>query len=612
MAAPPLIHLQDIHLTFGGRPLFDGAELQLGERERICLVGRNGSGKSTLLKVAAGLVEPDAGSVFVQPGLTVRYLPQEPDFEGFTTTGDYVAAGLTPGDDPYRAIALLQDLGMTGSENPAKLSGGEARRVAIARVLAPEPDVLLLDEPTNHLDLTAIERLETVLKTVRSAIVMISHDRRFLENLSEATIWLDRGITLRLDKGFAHFETWRDAVLEAEERESHKLDRKIVREEHWLRYGVTARRKRNQRRLSELHALRDEQRRRRTGRPVGNVVLRQQETRRSGKLVIEADSLAKSYSGQPIVRDFSVKIERGEKIGIIGPNGAGKTTLVNLLTGKLAPDDGRVRVGTALDIATLDQSRESLDSELSVADTLTGGRGDQVMIGNSPRHVIGYMKDFLFKPDQARTPVSALSGGEKGRLVLARALARPSNLLVLDEPTNDLDLETLDLLQDMLSDYDGTLILVSHDRDFIDRVVTSVIVSEGDGQWQDYAGGYSDMLAQRNGADRSTATDPGMQKRNGRKNRKEQERGTASSGGRRKLTYKDQHALQTLPGKIEELSAAIETLESKLSDSDFYNRDPDGFAESTAALEKAGRDLADAEEEWLRIELLREEMDANR
>ena len=608
MAAPPLIHLQDIRLTFGGTPLFEGAELQLDERERLCLVGRNGSGKSTLLKIAAGLVEPDSGTVFVKPSVTVRYLPQEPDFAGFASTADYVAAGLAPGDDTHRGRALLNGFGLTGEEDPATLSGGEARRAALARVLAPEPDVLLLDEPTNHLDLVAIEALEASLKGLRSAMVLISHDRRFLENLSQATVWLDRGATRRLARGFAHFEAWRDRVLEEEQQDSHKLARKIVREEHWLRYGVTARRKRNQRRLAELHALRDERRRRRENRPAGGVVLKARDAGRSGKLVIEAEDLCKSYDGRPIVRDFSIRVERGERIGVIGANGAGKTTLVNLLTGRLAPDTGHVRLGTALEIATLEQSRESLDPGIGVAATLTEGRGDQVMVGGSPRHVIGYMKDFLFRPEQARTQVGTLSGGEKGRLALARALARPSNMLVLDEPTNDLDLETLDLLQDMLADYSGTLILVSHDRDFLDRVVTSVLVAEGDGRWQDYAGGYADMLVQRGrGIEARPATAPA--KAHGEKPRNGAAVAAPPAGGRRKLTYRDQHSLKTLPGEMEELSAEIARLEAKLADADFYSRDPAGFAAATSALDAAGAKLTAAEEEWLRIEMLREELE---
>src|SRR5215207_9471409 len=494
---PPLIQLKDIALTFGGTPLLEGVELSVSAGERACLVGRNGSGKSTLLKIAAGLVQPDRGTRFLQPGATVRYLAQEPDVTGFSSALALVEAGLGPSDDPYRARYLLEQLGLTGDEDPARLSGGEARRCALAQVLAPQPDVLLLDEPTNHLDLPAIEWLESELKSVRSALVLISHDRRFLQNLSQATVWLDRGVTRRLDRGFAEFETWRDAVLEQEERDQHKLDRKIVAEEDWLRYGVTARRKRNIRRLGALQALREARRSYRAA--AGKAALTAAAADPSGTLVIEADRVAKSYEGRPIVGDFSIRIQRGDRIGIVGPNGSGKTTLINLLTGALPPDDGHVGLGANLAMATLDQRRESLDPKLTLREALTGGRSDTVTVAGQSRHVIGYIKDFLFAPEQGRTPLHRLSGGERGRLMLARAFASPSNVLILDEPTNDLDLETLDVLEELLGDYAGTVLIISHDRDFLDRTVNAVIAPEGNGRWREYAGGYTDMLAQRGG-----------------------------------------------------------------------------------------------------------------
>src|SRR6185295_17537455 len=431
--APPLLTLQDIHLTFGGTPLLEGAELSISERERVCLVGRNGSGKSTLLKIAAGLVEADRGTRFAQPGATIRYLPQEPDLGASATTLAYVEAGLAPGDDAYRARYLLEQLGLTGAEEPSRLSGGEARRAALARVLAPAPDILLLDEPTNHLDLPAIEWLEDELAGSRSALVLISHDRRFLTRLSRATVWLDRGITRRIERGFASFEEWRDQVLEEEEREQHKLGRKILAEEHWMRYGVTARRKRNMRRVGELADLRKRFRDYRGAQ--GSVKIAVSEAELSGRLVVEAERIGKSFGVDPIVRDFSIRIQRGDRIGLVGPNGAGKTTLLKLLTGELAPDSGIIKLGTNIAMVTLDQRRAALDPLVSVRDTLTGGRGDNVFVGGNPRHVIGYLRDFLFAPEQAGTPVSALSGGERGRLLLAQALAQPSNLLVLDEPT---------------------------------------------------------------------------------------------------------------------------------------------------------------------------------
>ena len=603
--APPLLFLKDIGLTFGGTPLLAGADLSIGPFERLCLVGRNGSGKSTLLKIAAGMIEPDTGTRFVQPSVTIRYLPQSPDLSGFATTSAFVEAGLAPGDDPHRARYLLESLGLTGAEDPAHLSGGESRRAALARVLAPEPDILLLDEPTNHLDVVAIEGLEAVLKTMRSAMVLISHDRRFLENLSQATLWLDRGTTRRLDKAFAAFEAWRDAILEAEEIERHKLDRRIVQEEHWLRYGVSARRKRNQRRLEGLIGLRGDRKQAIAARASGDVKLTVQDAKEAGKKVIEARRVTKSYGDLTLVRDFSIKIARGDRVGIVGPNGAGKTTLINLLTGALAPDTGSVHLGTNLEIATLDQRRESLDPEGSVAATLTGGSSDSVIIGGESRHVISYMKDFLFKPEQARTPVKALSGGERGRLILAVALARPSNLLVLDEPTNDLDLETLDLLQEMLASYPGTLLLVSHDRDFLDRTVTSVLASEGDGRWIEYAGGYSDMVAQRGaGVSAPSRIKPPAPKAA----RPASSARRAASEPRKRLSPTEQHALRTAPARIAAIYEEIRRLEHLLADSGFYASDREGFAATGAKLAAAQAELVAAEEEWLRLELLREEV----
>jgi ABC transport system ATP-binding/permease protein len=604
--APPLLQLKDIALTFGGTPLLTGAELSVSPGERVSLVGRNGSGKSTLLRIAAGLVEPDHGSVFVQPGALVRYLPQEPDFAGFASTLAYVEAGLRPDDDSHAARYLLAQLGLTGQEDPAHLSGGEARRAALARVLAPEPDVLLLDEPTNHLDLTTIEWLERDLNSRRTALVIISHDRRFLSTLSRLTVWLDRGTTRRLERGFAYFEEWRDAVLAEEERDQHKLDRKIVAEEHWLRFGVTGRRKRNMRRVGELQALRQQRRSYRAS--AGNATITASSGAPSGALVVEAKGIGKSYGGRPIVGDFSIRIQRGDRIGIVGPNGSGKTTLISLLTGVLAPDSGSVRLGSTLEIAALDQHRDSLDPNVTVAEALTGGHGDTVMVNGSAKHVIGYMKDFLFTSEQARTPLRKLSGGERGRLMLAQVLAKPSNLLVLDEPTNDLDMETLDVLEDMLADYSGTVLLISHDRDFLDRLVSGVIVPEGDGRWVEYAGGYSDMLAQR-GAD--------LTRQNPKESRKEEPlkairdidpAAATAQPAKRRLTFKDKHALETLPKTIAGLQAEMKVLQKKLDDPEFYARDRAGFEKVTASLGELQRKIAAAEEQWLELEILREEI----
>ena len=600
--APPLIQLKDIALTFGGTPLLSGVELTVASSERVCLIGRNGSGKSTLLKIAAGLIEPDRGSRFVQPGATIRYLPQEPDFATYRTTLDYVEAGLGPGDDRYAAKYLLEQLGLHGDEEPARLSGGEGRRAALARVLAPSPDVLLLDEPTNHLDLPTIEWLEGELDRRRSALVLISHDRRLLSNLSRSTAWLDRGEIRQIDRGFAAFEAWRDEVLAEEEREQHKLDRKIVSEEHWLRYGVSGRRKRNVRRLADLKALR---RARSSYRgDAGSANLAASEAEKSGRLVIEAKTISKSFCERRIVENFSIRVQRGDRIGIVGPNGAGKTTLVNLLTGAIAPDSGSVRLGVNLEMATLDQRRESLDPKSTLAEALTGGRGDQVMVGGRPRHVVGYMKDFLFAQQQRGTPLEVLSGGERGRLMLARALAKPSNLLVLDEPTNDLDLETLDVLEEMLGEYEGTVMLISHDRDFLDRIVTSVIAPDGDGKWIEYAGGYSDMLAQR-GSDlkRKTSKAPAIE------GKKEAKTTAPLSAQKRRLNFNEKHALETLPKTIARLQAEIAKQQRLLDDPDLYARDRKTFEEASHTIARTQTELASAEDRWLALEMLREEIE---
>jgi len=600
--APPLIQLKDIALTFGGTPLLRGIELSVAPAERVCLVGRNGSGKSTLLRIAAGLVEPDRGSRFVQPGATIRYLPQEPDFAGHATTLSYVEAGLGPGDDRYAARYLLEQLGLRGDADPAQLSGGEARRAGLARVLAPSPDILLLDEPTNHLDLPTIEWLERELDRSRSALIVISHDRRFLTNLTRSTVWLDRGEIRRIDRGFAHFEAWRDETLAQEEREQHKVDRKIVNEEHWLRYGVSGRRKRNVKRLGNLVAMREARRAYRGA--AGSANLAAAEAEKSGRLVIEAKNIGKSYGHRKIVENFSIRVQRGDRVGVVGPNGAGKTTLANLLTATDGLDSGSVRLGANIAMATLDQHRESLDPKATLAEALTGGHGDQVIVGGKPKHVVGYMKDFLFAQEQRGTPLEALSGGERGRLMLARALAKPSNLLVLDEPTNDLDLETLDVLEEMLGDYEGTVILISHDRDFLDRVVTSVFAPDGSGKWIEYAGGYTDMLAQR-GSDltRETAKPAVIEE-------KKESRPSAPAGAsKRRLSFNEKHALETLLKTIASLHALIEKQQRLLDDPDLYQKDRRTFEQASAAIAAAQQKLAAAEDRWLELELLRDEIE---
>ena len=602
--APPILHLRDIQLSFGGTPLLTGAELAVEEGARICIVGRNGSGKSTLLKIAAGAVEPDHGEIFRQPGITTAYLPQEPDLSGFATSFDYVAAGFAEGQDPHRGRIILEALGLSGDEPAETLSGGEVRRCALARVLGPEPDVLMLDEPTNHLDLAAIEWLEGALRGLRSAIVLISHDRRILSTLSRETVWLFQGVTRRLSDGFSKFEDWRDTLTEQQEAERHKQERKLAREMEWLRKGVTARRKRNQGRLRALKALRSEiNERRDTG---AQAEMRATEGAMSGKRVAEFTGVGKAFDGRPIVKDLSLRVLRGDRVGIVGPNGAGKTTLLKMLLGDLQPDSGTVTLGATLQPITLDQKREHLNPNWTLADAITQGTGDTIEVGGQRRHVMGYLQDFLFSPEQVRTPVTRLSGGERGRLMLARSLAQPSNLLVLDEPTNDLDLETLDLLQEMLGDYAGTVILVSHDRDFLDRTVGSVLASEGDGHWVHYAGGYSDMLAQRGASAVPDAAGAPVTRK--------QDRPARGSGGpaRPKLSFKQKYALENLPGEIERTSSRIDDLNGKLEDPGLYAKDPDAFGTIARDLETAQRDLARMEEEWLELEMLREEIEASR
>lgn len=604
-ASPPILYVDDIHLTHGVTPLLAGASLSVGRDDRICLVGRNGSGKSTLLKIIAGLVEPDDGERFVQPGIHVEYLAQDPSFKGFLKAEDYVLQGLMNNEDRQRAFQLMADLHIDRDAEIAPMSGGERRRVALAKAMAGQPEVLLLDEPTNHLDLPAIEWLEAALRQINSALILVSHDRRFLSNMASQTVWLDRGQTKLMRKNFSQFEDWRDGELEREAEAQHKLDRKIAREEDWLRYGVTARRKRNVKRLGALHDLR--QQRRDYRGPQGDMEAVLQAGDRSGKLVVKADKIEKSYGDRVLIKNFSTQIKRGSRIGLIGPNGAGKTTLLNMLLGTLAPDSGNIRLGKNLTPLILDQQRQGIKKDWNVKDALTDGAGDLVSIGEETMHVIGYMKNFLFHPAQMRTPVSVLSGGEQARLFLARGLRQSSNLLVMDEPTNDLDLETLDLLQEMIAAYDGTVILVSHDRDFLDRTVTAVFNAEGGGHWVEYAGGYSDMKAQQKALARPTTNDEKTGKKRDTqadKNAAKQDANAAQKPA--KLSYKHRYRLERLPQEMADLEAAIAKAEAVLADSALFTKDPQKFEANAAQLEAAKADLAKAEDEWLQLELLRE------
>ncbi len=595
--APPILSLRDVNLTLGSELLLKDVEFFISQYDRICLVGRNGSGKSTLLKIVAGKVEPDSGDKFVQPGTTIEYLPQEPDLSGFHDVHSYTVEKQNTAIAKHRASYLLQQFGIEEDRQLNKLSGGETRKAALAQVLAPKPDILLLDEPTNHLDVETIEWLENELQSLKCAIILISHDRRFLESLSESTVWLKGGEAFRLNNNFKNFEAWRDKILEQEAIDHHKLRQKIVREEHWLTYGVTARRKRNIRRLKELQELRKI--RQTTDVKVNKIKADTSITELSGKIVFDIENISKTYGEISLVRDFSIRITRGDRIGIIGKNGVGKTTFLKLLIGETLPEKGTIKLGTKLDIVSLDQRRESLDPKISLRDALTEGVGDMVFVGGKSRHVISYLKDFLFKPEQAGTPVSALSGGERGRLMLARAFAKPSNLLVLDEPTNDLDHETLDFLQELISEYTGTLLLVSHDRDFLDRVVTSVIAPDAvkPGGWIEYVGGYSDMLNQKQiNKEPSKTNIEKIQNRIQNKSNKKSER----------ITYNDRYALENLPKKIEALNLKIKTIESQLANQNYFVSDPEGFKNSALELEKLTKEKVLSEEEWLNLELRRE------
>lgn len=602
MALPPLMTLSDMHLTFGTTPLLEGANLMVMPRERLCLIGRNGSGKSTLLKMAAGQVEADDGERFLKPGTTLRYLPQEPDLSAYNSIEDYVMDGMEGADQAYRVPYLLDALGLDGSSPTTHLSGGEGRRAALARTLAPEPDILLLDEPTNHLDLPAIEWLEEELSSLSSALVLISHDRRFLEHLSRKTLWIDRGVTHQIDKNFSEFEDWRDTFFEQEELERHKLNRKIVREQHWVVHGVSGRRKRNVKRLKDLGTLRQQVKEQRG--QTGAVQFTTTEAQKSGKSVAKLENVFKAFDGRDIINDFSVKISRNERIGIVGPNGSGKTTLLKLIMGQLEADSGKIELGVNLEPLIIDQKRETLDPEWSLSEALTDGGGDKVMVGDTSVHVIRYMKDFLFLPEQARTPLRALSGGERGRLQLARGLRLPSNFLVLDEPTNDLDLETLDLLQELVADYPGTVLVVSHDRDFLDRTVTRTIAYEGDADWQVYAGGYTDMVRQRGEGVRARKALELTKKTTSSKS------GTPSKApSKGKLSFKHKHRLDKLPKEIEQAEKSVAKCEAVLSDANLFSSNPDLFNKTIFDLDIAKTKLEGLETEWMEIEMMKENLE---
>ncbi|MCK0068768.1 ATP-binding cassette domain-containing protein [Kordiimonas laminariae] len=601
--APPILSLRNIDLHWGADPVLDKLEMHIGETDRLCLVGRNGAGKSTLMKLIAGIIQADDGERWVQPGSRIAYLPQEPDASGYDSLYAYIAGGLDPEQDheTYRVDVLVEDLNIKADASPSSASGGELRRAALARTLVSEPDLLLLDEPTNHMDVGTIEWLEGYLKAWRGAIMLISHDRAFLNNLTSATLWLDRGKIRRMDDKFEKFEGWQEKVFEEEAENLKKLSKLIKEETRWSVEGISARRTRNQGRLRRLYDLRDQ--RKNMIKAEGSVTITMAGGEQSGKRVIEAKGISKKFGDRSLFEDFTVRINRGDRVGIIGPNGAGKSTLLKILMGEVAPDTGTVKLGTNLETRIIDQRRADLEEDMTIMDVLTGGRGEWIKIGEEDRHVMTYLKEFLFDPSVAKMPVSALSGGERNRLLIALNFAKQSNLLVLDEPTNDLDMDTLDLLQEVLADYKGTIILVSHDRDFLDRVVTSSIVLEGDGSITEYAGGYTDYKSQK-ALNEKPREEPQKPKSNVVSIK------AAPKKKATKLSYKDQRELDNLPAEVESMSFQIAEMEAQLADPNLYAKDPAKFSQISKELE-AKRELLDEKEmRWLELEELKDSLNS--
>lgn len=597
----PIYTIRNAKLSFGLNPLFTDVDLYINRGDKICLVGRNGCGKSTLLKVIAREIEPDEAEFFVQPGIKIGYMPQEPDFSGFKTLREVVEAGLPKEEknQVYRADRLIEYFDINEKQNPEQSSGGERRKAALARALIDEPDILLLDEPTNHLDISTIEKLEDLLKKFSGAIIVISHDRMFLNHISQTTFWLDRGVLRRNNKGFDAFEEWEDQVIEQEIIEQKALNKKIAEETEWLHKGVTARRRRNMGRLRRLQQLRQE--RREQIKMTGSVNLEAETAELRSKMVIEAKHITKSFGEREIVKDFSIRVIKGNKIGIVGPNGSGKTTLVKLLTKRLEPDSGFVRIGKNLEEAYFDQNRITLDPKKTLWKTLCN-EGDHIWVRGHFRHVVAYLKDFLFKPDQAQCPVSTLSGGEKNRLMLAVALAKQSNFLVLDEPTNDLDMDTLDLLQEVLDDYEGTILIVSHDRDFMDKVATSLIYMRGDGTVYEHVGSYSELLEKLKGL---------PPKNNVRKTASKDEPKTREKNKTQKLSFKEQYLLNNLPKEIEKIGEENKAIEVALGNANLYTDDPQKFDELTKKLAENKAKLEEMENQWLEVQIKAEELESN-
>jgi len=565
----------------------------MSARDRLALIGRNGAGKTTLFKCLADLIETDEGKRTIVPGTHVVLLDQDPAMAGHATLGDWVLHA-PDAPEPHEAAAIADQLGIDLARPVATASGGERRRAAIGRALAQDPDVLFLDEPTNHLDLGAIEWLEDWLKRFKGAFIAISHDRTFLTRLTSSCLWLDRGQLRRAEIGFGGFDAWTERVYDEEARAAEKLDAKLKLELHWLQRGVTARRRRNQGRLAKLHEMRARRAAMLGAAGTAKLALAKDDVR--SKTVIDAVEVAKSYGERPIIRDFTLRIQRGDRIGIVGPNGAGKTTLLKLLTGELEPDSGTVTRAKTLSGIVIDQQRKLMDPAKRVKDVLANG-GDWIDVRGHKKHIKGYLKEFLFDPALAEAPIGSLSGGERSRLLLAREFAREANLLVLDEPTNDLDLETLDLLQEVIADYDGTVLIVSHDRDFLDRTVTITLGLDGSGKVDVVAGGYEDWVRKRYEVARAPAK-AGAQTRAALKR---EESGPLPSQGNRKLTYKDQRDYDRLPGEIERLEAVVAADEAALHDPDLYTRDPDAFATLTERIARNRAEIEAVELRWLEV-----------
>ena len=591
----PIYTIKDIKLTFGVKPLFTDVNLNICKGDKVCLVGRNGCGKSTLLKIISGQLDADSGEIFIQPATKVSYMEQNADFSAYNTLRDVILSGLKSEDVntlAYKADILISHFEINEEMSTLTASGGELKKAALAKALISEPDILLLDEPTNHLDISTIEKLEEIIIKFQGAVIVISHDRSFLNHISNATLWIDRGITHYNNKGFSNFDEWQEEILNQEIIKEKYLNKKLEEETEWLHKGVTARRRRNQGRLRRLQQLRQE--RREQIKKLGSIDLEIKEADVRSKMIVEAKHITKSFASRDIVKDFSLRILKGNRIGIVGPNGAGKTTLIKLLTKHLEPDTGFVRIGKNLEMAYFDQNREQLNPEKTLWKTLCG-EGDHIYVRGHYRHVVAYLKDFLFTPDQAKSPVSCLSGGEKNRLMLALSLARESNFLVLDEPTNDLDMDTLDLLQEVLDEYQGTILLVSHDRDFLNKITTSMLYMSGDGSIIEHVGNYEELYDKYISKEvkKVNQTKKQVVETKERKNNKTNQ-----------LSYKDKRLYEVLPQEISDIETKISEIEKMLSDADLYAKDTNKFYQLSEQLEKLNQEKDEKETKWLEIEMI--------